>query len=311
MHCHLSKSSRRPRIALICLLGTLAVAALSCAQAEVPSNPDAEETDTTVDESTEVSDGSSDSVDTSTDLEAPDSNDATDETTVDSVVLGGNLDCLGGSAPSDPSGERTFDGETHQFGAQIIVPGVEVSLLNADGELLAYALSDDWGAFEMAYEDTVESREGYFELSHPDYVTTRSGTTHPLRRWVDGSSLPIASAGERDLLRLGTGVDIDPDMGVIHGELMDCEGESQVSGATVRIEPSSGELFFSGAELGYTNEIDVTSANSHFLFVNVEPGTYQVTVTAESDAGEVIDLVTSTTYHVAADTLTTQIIWPQ
>jgi len=228
-------------------------------------------------------------------------------------VVNGNFTCLGENLPEPVTeAKQVWTGVTYQFHSSIVIPGAMVDLRAADGELLASAVSGERGEFTIEFDDTESYRGGYFEVSRPpDYVTTRLSTTHMDRAWGDELNLALASDVELSLLEMGTGVEIDLERGVIHGEIFDCDQLNEVSGAQVSIEPDAGQLFIPTVEYTFSSSLDRTTDISEFYFVNVEPGTYVVTVFATPKEGGDDVIINRAVYHVAPGVLSSQNILPE
>ena len=228
-------------------------------------------------------------------------------------VVAGDFTCLGDNLPQPATGSKqVWSGITYQFHSPIVIPGVLVDLRAANGELLASSVSGDRGEFTIEFDDTEDFRGGYFEISRPpEFLTTRVSTTHMDSAWDDGLSLGIASQTELSIIEMGTGVDIDLSRGTIHGEIFDCAGLNEVSGAEISIEPASGQLFFPTVEYTFSEDLDRTTAVSEFYLVNVEPGTYVVTVFATPKEGDEAVIINRAVYHVKAGALSSQNIHPE
>lgn len=293
----------------------------ACVQADIKPNPDLideNEASPNLDSDSSLSDHIDDAEDsllpdeTETDEEILEGEGST-ATLVDvATVLGGDFSCLGGNLPPAPVGDKvSLSGTTVQFKSNIAVHGVTIDVVAGDGELLASTDSDDRGRYTLEFDDTEAARDGFIELSRHDAFTTRMSSSHPQLTYQTDADLGIATAIERDLLNISTPGGIDPELGVIHGELYDCLGATEVSGASITIEPASGQLLFTTPEFSFSADIERTTLTSSFYFVNVEPGTYVVTVSAEGKDGEEPIVVNSVVYEVVGSTLSTQTIYPE
>ena len=228
-------------------------------------------------------------------------------------ILTGNFSCLGENLPEPATGaKQVWTGVTYQFHSLVVIPGVTVDLRAADGELLATAVSDDRGVFTIEFDDTEQYRGGYFEVSRPpEFLTTRLSTTHMDRAWGTELNLGIASETELAMIEMGTGVEIDMNRGVVHGEIFDCDQTNEVIGAEISIEPNNGQLFIPTVEYTFSSEQERTTAISEFYFVNVEPGTYVVTVFVTPKEGGDDVVINRAVYHVAPGALSSQNILPE
>lgn len=248
---------------------------------------------------------------------------ATPPDTVDFTVVApslpeqlmGDFVCLGQNLPAEPSGEQVErSGRVHVFQSTIVVPYAVVALHGPDGTLLAETVSDERAEFSIAFQDTKAFRDGYFEVfvefAGDAYLTTRHSTTHPELTWADGLELSVANDLAVQIIQLATDFAVDGDLGVIHGELADCLGETEVAGARVEIDPPAGELFFTTTGYTFTQDLDETTATSDFYFVNVPAGEYVVTAFAEEKDGQ-RHVLNSVIYQVAEGGLSSQVIYPE
>jgi len=293
----------------------------ACVQADIKPNPDL--IDETESSPGLDSDGSiSDHIDDADESLLPDETEAEEEIVtaegstdafVDvATVLGGDFTCLGGNLPQPAVGDKvSLSGNTVQFKSNVVVQGVMIDVISAEGELLASTESDERGRYVLEFDDTEAARGGFIELSRHDAFTTRMASSHPNLAFEESTDLGIATSIERDLLNLASPDGVDPELGVIHGELYDCVGASNVSGASISIAPAAGQLLFTTPEFAFTADIERTTETSSFYFVNVEPGTYVVTVSAEGKDGEEPIVVNSVVYEVEGSTLSTQTIFPE
>ncbi len=303
----------------MCLACALLMSA--CVQADIKPNPDLiDETETSpnLDSDGSISDHIDDAGDsllpddTATDEEVLTGAGSTDAFVDVATVLGGDFSCLGSNLPLAPAGAKvSLSGTTVQFKSNVAVHGVTIDVISGDGELLASTESDDRGRYALEFDDTRSARDGFIELSRYDAFTTRMSSSHPDLTLRENADLGIVTSIERDLLNISTPDGVDPELGVIHGELFDCLGATEVSGASISIAPAAGQLLFTTPEFSFTADVERTTITSSFYFVNVEPGTYVVTVSAEGKDGEEPIVVNSVVYEVVASTLSTQSIFPE
>ena len=145
--------------------------------------------------------------------------------------------------------------------------------------------------------------EAYIDITSPDYEPTIAFLDHGVQN--DNSAVQLVPIGLAEILAQNAGVQVDKTKGIILLRTADCTGGA-TAGASVTIFPNHEETRFYTIQNSVTADASQTDSGGNAGFVNVTPGTVDITGTI----GPTGPAYGSVKTLVRAGTMTYQIVPP-
>jgi hypothetical protein len=160
--------------------------------------------------------------------------------------------------------------------------GVTCELVkNADGSSFSPAITTTSDASGLcAFNDAGVKGEYSVKFTKNAYPTHYAFKYDAARDWY----FPLTSNLARTSIALLLGVTLDSSKGVLSGKAIWYADPSEPIGcATAADDAGDQAYYFSDAGLPTTDRTDTNPANGYYLFVNVDPGANNLTVTLSND----------------------------